>query len=141
MLKDSDKVSVIKRIEFIRIELEDLKEYKNLTFQEYNSNRIARRNVERIIENVANALIDISKILIANENVDMPDSYRDIILKLGEVKIIELDLARSISEIARLRNVLAHQYLDIKWSYIKNFLEEKVDDVYTFLNIIDSYIR
>lgn len=141
MLKDSDKINVIKRIEFIQIELEDLKEHKELSFQEYNANRIVRRNVERMIENIANALIDISKILIANENVEIPDSYREIILKLGEIKVIDIELAKSIVEIARLRNVLAHQYLDIKWNYIRNFLTKKIDDVYEFLRAIELYIN
>ncbi|EGD52314.1 Uncharacterized conserved protein YutE, UPF0331/DUF86 family [Thermoanaerobacter thermohydrosulfuricus] len=141
MLKDSDKINVIKRIEFIQIELEDLKAHKELSFQEYNANRIVRRNVERMIENIANALIDISKILIANENVEIPDSYREIILKLGEIKVIDIELAKSIAEIARLRNVLAHQYLDIKWSYIRNFLTKKIDDVYEFLRTIELYIN
>ncbi|MGI1691784.1 type VII toxin-antitoxin system HepT family RNase toxin [Thermoanaerobacter uzonensis] len=141
MLKDSDKINVIKRIEFIQIELEDLKVHKELSFQEYNANRIVRRNVERMIENIANALIDISKILIANENVEIPDSYREIILKLGEIKVIDIELAKSIAEIARLRNVLAHQYLDIKWSYIRNFLTKKIDDVYEFLRTIELYIN
>ncbi|HHW58349.1 MAG TPA: DUF86 domain-containing protein [Clostridia bacterium] len=141
MLKDSDKINVIKRIEFIQIELEDLKAHKELSFQEYNADRIVRRNVERMIENIANALIDISKILIANENVEIPDSYREIILKLGEIKVIDIELAKSIAEIARLRNVLAHQYLDIKWSYIRNFLTKKIDDVYEFLRTIELYIN
>lgn len=141
MLKDSDKINVIKRIEFIQIELEDLKAHKELSFQEYNANRIVRRNVERMIENIANALIDISKILIANENVEIPDSYREIILKLGEIKLIDIELAKSIAEIARLRNVLVYQYLDIKWSYIRNFLTKEIDDVYEFLRTIELYIN
>lgn len=141
MLSDSEKISIMKRIDFIEVELNDLSEYKGLTYKEYNGNRIIRRNVERIIENIANALIDISKIIISGLNVDIPDSYREIILKLGELEIINYDLANNIAEIARLRNVLAHQYLDIKWSYIKNFIEEKVDKVNNFLNKVKIYLN
>lgn len=141
MLSNSEKISIIKRIDFIEVELNDLSEYKSLTYKEYNGNRIIRRNVERIIENIANALIDISKIIISGLNVDIPDSYREIILKLGELEIINYDLANNIAEIARLRNVLAHQYLDIKWSYIKNFIEEKVDKVNNFLEKIKIYLN
>lgn len=141
MLKDSDKINIIKRIDFIQTEMSDLVNYKELSYQDYNNNRMVRRNVERIIENISNALIDISKIIIANENVKIPDSYREIILELGEIKVIDMNLAESIAEISRLRNVLAHQYLDIKWSYIKKFLTEKIDDVNEFLKCINSYIK
>lgn len=50
MLSNSEKISIIKRIDFIEVELNDLSEYKGLTYKEYNGNRIIRRNIERIIE-------------------------------------------------------------------------------------------
>lgn len=74
MLEYQNKLSILKRVEFIYLELKDLEQYKNLTFEEYDTNRFIRRNVERIIENIANAIIDISKIIIANSDVQVPDS-------------------------------------------------------------------
>lgn len=141
MLNESDKLNILKRIDFIQIELNDLDEYKKLTYEVYNTDRITRRNVERIIENISNALIDISKIIIANENIHIPNSYREIILKLGEIETIDEELAKSIAEIARLRNVLAHQYLDIKWSYVKTFITDKINDVYKFIDAVNKYIE
>ncbi|MCP2239626.1 type VII toxin-antitoxin system HepT family RNase toxin [Thermoanaerobacterium thermosaccharolyticum] len=141
MLNESDKINILKRIDFIQIELNDLDEYKKLTYEEYDTDRIVRRNVERIIENISNALIDISKIIIVNENIDIPNSYREIILKLGEIKTIDEELAKSIAEIARLRNVLAHQYLDIKWSYVKTFITDKINDVYKFIDAVNKYVE
>ncbi|AGB18390.1 type VII toxin-antitoxin system HepT family RNase toxin [Thermoanaerobacterium thermosaccharolyticum] len=141
MLNESDKLNILKRIDFIQIELNDLDEYKKLTYEVYNTDRITRRNVERIIENISNALIDISKIIIANENIHIPNSYREIILKLGEIETIDEELAKSIAEIARLRNVLAHQYLDIKWSYVKTFITDKINDVYKFIDAVNKYVE
>ncbi|PHO08300.1 hypothetical protein BFT35_02265 [Thermoanaerobacterium thermosaccharolyticum] len=141
MLNESDKLNILKRIDFIQIELNDLDEYKKLTYEVYNTDRITRRNVERIIENISNALIDISKIIIANENIHIPNSYREIILKLGEIETIDEELAKSIAEIDRLRNVLAHQYLDIKWSYVKTFITDKINDVYKFIDAVNKYVE
>ena len=141
MLNESDKLNILKRIDFIQIELNDLDEYEKLTYEVYNTDRITRRNVERIIENISNALIDISKIIIANENIHIPNSYREIILKLGEIETIDEELAKSIAEIARLRNVLAHQYLDIKWSYVKTFITDKINDVYKFIDAVNKYVE
>ncbi|MDK2806271.1 DUF86 domain-containing protein [Thermoanaerobacterium sp. CMT5567-10] len=141
MLNESDKLNILKRIDFIQIELNDLDEYKKLTYEVYNTDRITRRNVERIIENISNALIDISKIIIANENIHIPNSYREIILKLGEIETIDEELAKSIAEVARLRNVLAHQYLDIKWSYVKTFITDKINDVYKFIDAVNKYVE
>lgn len=99
MLEYQNKLSILKRVEFIYLELKDLEQYKNLTFEEYDTNRFIRRNVERIIENIANAIIDISKIIIANSDVQVPDSYREMILKLSEFNIIDIALATSIAEV------------------------------------------
>ncbi|AZT91350.1 DUF86 domain-containing protein [Caldicellulosiruptor changbaiensis] len=125
MLEHQNKLSILKRVNFIYLEIEDLEQYKNSTFEEYSKDRFIRRNVERIIENIANAIIDILKIIIANSDVQVPDSYREMILKLSEFNIIDIALATSIAEVARLHNILAHQYLDIRWEYLKNFIDEK----------------
>lgn len=141
MLEYQNKLSILKRVEFIHLELKDLEQYKNLTFEEYNTNRFIRRNVERIIENIANAIIDISKIIIATSDIQVPDSYREMILKLSELNIIDTELATSIAEVARLRNILAHQYLDIRWEYLKNFIDEKVEYVYKFLKTVSDFVN
>jgi len=125
VLEHQNKLSILKRVNFIYLEIEDLEQYKNSTFEEYRKDRFIRRNVERIIENIANAIIDILKIIIANSDVQVPDFYREMILKLSEFNIIDIALATSIAEVARLHNILAHQYLDIRWEYLKNFIDEK----------------
>nr|WP_274427627.1 HepT-like ribonuclease domain-containing protein [Caldicellulosiruptor owensensis] len=50
-------------------------------------------------------------------------------------------LATSIAEVARLRNILVHQYLDIRWEYLKNFIDEKIGDVYKFLENILNFVN
>ena len=118
----------VRRIDFIRIQLKDLKQFSNLDWGTYNGDRNVQRNVERLVENVANASIDISKIMIVGEDVEMPNSYRDIILKLGEIGILGPELAKRIAEYAGFRNILAHEYLDLRWDKIKNFIKNANQD-------------
>lgn len=60
-LNTIQRSSIIKRIAFIESEMSDLAEYQSLDFTTYTQNRKTRRDVERIIENIANAIIDIGK--------------------------------------------------------------------------------
>lgn len=60
-LRPEDEVYLKERVHFCRTELSDLAEYHDLTWANYQTDRKNRRNVERIIENVCNAIIDISK--------------------------------------------------------------------------------
>jgi uncharacterized protein YutE (UPF0331/DUF86 family) len=133
------KSSVIRRVEFARSELSDLRAYLTLDFETYNSDRVLRRNVERIIENAANSVCDIGKIVLSQHDTPMPESYRDVFLKLGELRFISPDLAESLALVTRLRNVLAHQYLDIKWDYIRRFMDHDVESIYALLKAAEAW--
>ncbi len=110
LLNEIQKISIVRRIDFIEIELQDLEEYEGLDFDTYSKNRKVRREVERISENIANAVIDIGKIILAGQDVELPESYRDIFKKLFQLHIIDEELAESLSDLVRLRNILSHQY-------------------------------
>jgi uncharacterized protein YutE (UPF0331/DUF86 family) len=135
LLNTIQKTSIIKRISFIETELNDLGEYQTLDFNTYARDRKVRRDVERIIENIVNATIDIGKIILAGEDIELPDTYREIFIKLKDRGLIDTRLAGSLSDLARLRNILAHQYLDIKWEMIKDFINQGSTEVTTFLSI------
>ncbi|MBI5701306.1 DUF86 domain-containing protein [Candidatus Saganbacteria bacterium] len=84
--------------------------------------------------------IDICKILLAGEDIEMPNSYREVILKLAEMKILTLGKVEKIADYANLRNILAHQYLDIKWDKIRSFIANALDDYNEFIAIISKKI-
>lgn len=118
------KESIATRLAFIETELSDLEKLKQTSWLTYQNSREIRRNIERICENLANACIDIGKIILAGESIEMPESYRDVIRKLGAAEIISQKLAEDLSDLVIIRNILAHQYLDLKWDKIKIFLEK-----------------
>jgi uncharacterized protein YutE (UPF0331/DUF86 family) len=141
MLSNTDRSQIIKRIDFIQTEIQDLLEFDKINFNQYSMDRKVQRNIERIAENVANAIIDVSKILLSSKNVVIPDSYRESVLKLGEFNIVDLKIVENMAEIARLRNVLAHYYLDIKWDYLNKFLTKDVTYIQEFLESVKKYIH
>jgi uncharacterized protein YutE (UPF0331/DUF86 family) len=133
-LKKEQKENIIERINFIEIELKDLDaKYKNVDWPTFSKDRDIRRNVERIAENVANACIDISKILLAGESTEMPGTYQEIVLKLGDINIVNEENAKKLAKLVRIRNILAHQYLDLEWEIIKDFIQEGPQVVKNFI--------
>lgn len=123
-LAKSQKESIIRRISFIEVELADLEESSALDYGTYQQDRVKRRNIERIAENITNAVIDIGKIVLAGEKVDIPQTYREVFTRLNELGILSENLAKKMGELSRTRNILAHQYLDLKWEKVKSFIEE-----------------
>lgn len=140
LLNEIQKISIAKRIDFIELELKDLGEYEGLSFDTYSQNRKARRDVERICENIANAMIDIGKVILAGEDIELPETYKDIFRKLIQIMIINEELGEGLSDLVRLRNILAHQYLDIKWEMIKDFIFHGKNDVKAFVLIVKKLI-
>lgn len=137
-VNDIQQTSIVKRIDFIETELNDMDEYKELDFETYSQNRKTRRDIERLAENIANASIDIGKIILAGEDVTLPETYKDIFIKLAEISVIDRKLSEDLSDLVRLRNILAHQYLDIKWEMIKNFRDRGMEGVKTYLMILKT---
>lgn len=131
-LKSEQKENIITRMAFIEAELSDLERFRSTDWQVFLNDRDSRRNIERIIENIANACIDIGKIILAGEAAEMPSTYKDVFLRLGALNLITLELAGEIAELVVVRNLLAHQYLDLEWDKIKKFLAngpEKVKEL------------
>lgn len=135
-LNEIQKISIAKRIDFIELELKDLEEYEGLDFDTYSRNRKTRRDVERISENIANATLDIGKVILAGEEIELPETYRDIFKKLVQIQIVSDELSESLSDLVRLRNILAHQYLDIKWEMINDFIIHGRNNVKGFLTLV-----
>ena len=122
-LTAGQRSGVMVRIEFARGELADLAEYGDLNWIVYQSNAKSRRNVERIAENVANATIDIAKILLAAAGSEVPETYRDVLVATVPAGLADESQVPDLIRLAQLRNRLSHRYLDYKWELIRWFLE------------------
>lgn len=139
-LEKAQKESIIRRLSFMQVEMDDLKEFQEMDYSIYLQDRAKRRNVERIVENVSNAMIDTGKILLTGEKVEVPATYREVFVRLHEIGLIPEQLAKQLGELSRSRNVLAHQYLDIKWETVHNFIIEAPGSVQSFLQLIQQQL-
>lgn len=134
------KIRLIKHITFLEDELRDYESFKSLSQDEYNKERDKRRNVERWIENIINSSIDIAKIILASEKILLPDTYRESIAMLSLVLNFDKETIEYLSEWMRLRNIISHEYLDIRWNSINRFIHEAVLIYMSFLEMTKEYI-
>jgi uncharacterized protein YutE (UPF0331/DUF86 family) len=54
---------------------------------------------------------------------EIPETSREVLFKLGSYVFDTEVKAEAFSELAKIRNTLAHRYLDVKWEDIKRFLQ------------------
>ena len=122
-MHNTARTRLIQIIDFTRSEIKDLGAYQNLAARQYMDDKNTRRLADRIIENITNALIDIAKILISEKDLAMPDSYAGIMEELGRIFSLKDQEIKSLVQISKLRNILAHEYLDVKWEKIRQFID------------------
>jgi uncharacterized protein YutE (UPF0331/DUF86 family) len=114
----------LKHLLFLEEEIEDYAKFECLGRDDYMHDRDRRRSVERWVENIINSSIDISKIILTLEGISLPDNYKDIVLTISAVKGLGVHSPESLSRWVKFRNIISHEYLDIRWSSIKKFISE-----------------
>lgn len=119
-----EKTRLLERTQFLESELKERKQFEKLTFEEYRDDKTKRRNIERWVENIINATIDIAKIILASEEKRMPKTYSEALFDFGILAGLTKKESEKFSKLANLRNILAHEYLDILYEKIQNFLKE-----------------
>jgi len=122
-ISEEDKSILRVHTRFLENEYVDLQKFENLTKQEYIQDNDKRRNVERWAENLVMSAIDISKIILASEKKEIPQTYRETLFCFA-VRFLDEDSAQRFSRFVELRNILAHEYLDIKWEKIVKFIKD-----------------
>ncbi len=122
-LSEIDKNIINKRLIFLDSELKDAGRFRLLKQQEYESDNTKRREVERWIENLINAAIDISKTILASQKRPVPSTYREVLRTIGVLENFSKEVGEELANWAELRNILAHEYLDIRWKRIEDFIK------------------
>jgi len=122
-LLPEDRDRLIRYVDFMESELSDFSKFSKIDWKTYNIDRDTRRNLERWIENIINWSIDIAKVILAVEDMRIPTSYKGILKKLGATQHFDEAFGDNISQWTSLRNILAHEYLDIRWRPIKQFIQ------------------
>lgn len=117
------KTQIREWLVFLEEQFQDLEQFKKLTWKVYIENRNERRNIERWIENLVVPALDIAKVFLASDKREIPQGYKEI-LKVFIALYIDSSFAERFSEFAKLRNIVAHEYLDIRWEKIQKFIKE-----------------
>lgn len=136
-LDRADRAKFIPQVDYLEKELSYLSDYqRNVDWKVYQSQRSKRLEIERWVECIINVTLDISKMLLTISGEEIPETSREILFQIGSHIYQERGKAEGFSELAKIRNTLAHRYLDIKWGDIKRFLEIVPELYPPFLNFI-----
>ena len=124
-LSEIDRTRLVRIVDFLADELEDAPQFEAMDVERYATDRDFRRSVERWVENLVNASIDAAKIVLASERRPVPQTYRETLEMLATVEgFREHDaMAHRLAANTRIRNMLAHEYLDLRYTQVNNVVD------------------
>lgn len=124
-LSPQDRTRLQRILAFMDDELQDTAVFSDLTRTRYERDRSVRRNLDRWVEILINGTIDIAKIVQASENIPVPQTYAQILNLLPSVSGFA-SVPEEIRDLAPLRNVMAHEYLDLRFTRLRRFIDSDV---------------
>ena len=79
--------------------------------------------------------------LLAGSGLEVPGEYRQIIVKMGQHRILPYDFAERIAPMASFRNIIVHEYLTVDPAHVYENLQHGLDDFEQFIYYVYEYLR
>ncbi len=128
---------IIESIKFLTEEIREFEEdYANKTWNEYQNDKKIQKLIDRTVENILTALIEVSGTVLAEEGITA-ENYSEVLRKIGKYFSLSQSEQENLAKLAIQRNRLAHRYLNFRWEAIKTFKEQKG----LILKIIENIIK
>ena len=124
-------------LQFITGEIKEFElEYASKKFNNYQEDKKLQKLMDRTVENILTALIEICGTILAQEGVDV-ENYGEALAKCCKLLGLSEEEQRNLSKLAIQRNRLSHRYLNFRWQAIKTYVDSK--DI--ILKIIDLILK
>lgn len=119
------KGRVLESIQYISDELKEFeRDYDGKTWPEYQNDRKIQKLMDRTVENILTALIEVSGTL-ATRNTIKVENYADALRKASELLGFNQEDQEKLGKLAAQRNRLAHRYLNFRWQVIRIFKDNR----------------
>jgi uncharacterized protein YutE (UPF0331/DUF86 family) len=116
---------ILDSIRFISEEMKEFEEeYAPKTLREYQEDRKLQKLMDRTIENILTALIEVCGTFLTEKGMAV-ESYSDALKKSGKLLGFTEEEQESLAKLAMQRNRLAHRYLNFRWQAIQSFTDRK----------------
>lgn len=119
-LSEVDRRRLERILDYVDEEMQDRMRRGAISSATYRGDRDARRNLDRRVETLITAAIDIGKTILASEHRPVPQTYGQILADLEGLPALS-GLCGRLRPLAPLRNLMAHEYSDLRYSRVAQF--------------------
>lgn len=96
--------------------------------------------LEHGLQTILEAVLDISRHIVASQSWGVKPRARDYMIVLGEKGVIEKALSDKLAEAMSVRNRLVHEYGQISKQKLAEFVKEDLGDIDEYIKQINKFL-
>jgi len=136
-----DKTLVLRKVAELERYLEQVREFAEITLAAYKSDWKTQRVVERTLQMMIEACVDIANHMISDRGMRTPASYADAFKVLAENSVIDSELLVTMERMAKFRNVVVHQYEEVDAEIVIGILRKRLPDLERYIAAILTCLK
>ena len=135
-----DPLVVKARLDIIIERITRIKHIETMTQEQYLKDQLLQGAIERNLQIIAQAIIDICTHLVAHNHWGSPKSYTDAVTIVANNNVIDSTLAGRLIHLVKLRNILVHLYLKINQKIVYQSARSIITDAKSFTDAILKFV-
>ena len=139
-LMPQDREALQRAVNFLEEQIRLYSVYQSFNKADFEQDPRKRNEIERWLENLVNAIVDIAKVILGSKKRTVPLTYREAVARSAREFKLSLEFTTQLERWVKLRNELAHEYLDMKWERIADFTRSSEPQIKMFAEATKKFI-
>jgi uncharacterized protein YutE (UPF0331/DUF86 family) len=127
-----------KRIIQLDTSIKKIERYKDLEFEEFLKNNIVQDVIEYNLFISINMISDMAFHITVDNNMGNPETLADSFEILWKENYLSTEESNQYTKMIGMRNILAHEYLEIDKKIIYNSMKNCIDDLKRFILFVSN---
>lgn len=136
-----DKTLILRKLAELDTYLTQIKEYQGISAEQYRQNWKDQRVIDRTFQLMIELCVDVANHIISEKALPVPTSYANTFEILEGAGLLSANLAKTMVQMARFRNILVHQYTQVDAAIVVDILRNHLNDFILFRNEIVTGVR
>ena len=136
-----DKTLILRKLAELEEYLGQLKEYANVTIEQYSRDWKVQRVVERTLQIMIEICVDIAGHIISDKGYRVPTTYADTFRVLYENDMLNKELFETMEKMAKFRNIIVHRYDKVDTEIVVGILKKDLNDFSAYKDAIINILR
>lgn len=136
-----DHASIIEKKAHLQQAIRALKKIRQRAPDEVESDEILTGALLHYIMMAIESILDIGSHILAEDFSVAATSYEEVIRLLGKHNLITADLAKKSEGMGKFRNKLIHEYAEIDFAKVQNYLQHAPEQFEEFDQAFSHYLK